>query len=372
MKKLGLGMMRLPLIDKDDSKSVDLPTVCKMVDTFLEQGFTYFDTAYMYHGYTSELVVKEALVKRHPRESFVLASKLPSMSLREEGDQERIFAEQLEKCGVDYFDYYLIHNLGVKNYETAQKFDSFGYVSRLKAEGKVKKMGFSFHDSAEVLDRILTDHPEVDFVQIQLNYLDWEHASIQSRLCHETCVRHGKPVIVMEPVKGGTLARVPERVESLFSAMHPDWSAASWAIRFAASQENVFMVLSGMSDMDQLLDNMSYMADFKPLTEAESALLPEAVRIIYEDIAIACTGCAYCVEGCPKSINIPKYFELYNAEMKAENKGFSVQVEYYDNYTKTYGKASDCIRCRKCEKACPQHIRIAEALKKVAEAFEND
>ena len=230
MKKLGLGMMRLPLIDKDDSKSVDLPTVCKMVDTFLEQGFTYFDTAYMYHGYTSELVVKEALVKRHPRESFVLASKLPSMSLREEGDQERIFAEQLEKCGVDYFDYYLIHNLGVKNYETAQKFDSFGYVSRLKAEGKVRNMGLSFHDSAEMLDRILTEHPEVDFVQIQLNYLDLDNPRIQSRACHEVCVKHGKPIIVMEPVKGGTLARVPERVESLFSAMHPDWSAASWAI----------------------------------------------------------------------------------------------------------------------------------------------
>ena len=326
----------------------------------------------MYHGYTSELVAKEALVKRHPRESFVLASKLPSMFLKEAGDQERIFSEQLEKCGVSYFDYYLVHNLNIKNYETVQKFDSFGFVSRLKAEGKVKKMGFSFHDTADLLDKILTDHPEVDFVQIQLNYLDWEHSSIQSRLCYETCVRHGKLVIVMEPVKGGTLANLPSRVQDLFLQAHSDWSAASWAIRFAASCEQVFMVLSGMSDMSQLCDNMSYMADFKPLTEQEQSLLPKAVQIIYEDIAVACTGCGYCVEGCPKNILIPKYFELYNAEMKAENKDFSVQEGYYENYTATYGKASECIRCRKCERACPQHIRIVEALKKVAEVFEND
>ena len=370
MKKLGFGMMRLPLLNADDPKSVDMEQVCRMVDTFLSRGFTYFDTAYMYHGFQSEVVVREALVKRHPRESFVLADKLPSMFLKEEGDQERIFAEQLEKCGVEYFDYYLIHSLNAKHYETVQRLNSFAFVSELKKQGKVRKFGFSFHDSAEMLDRILTDHPEVDFVQIQLNYLDWEHESIQSRACYEVCRKHGKPVIVMEPVKGGTLAKVPSRIEEKFKALQPELSVASWAIRFAASQEDVFMVLSGMSNMDQLNDNMSYMENFEPMTDAELALLPEAVKAIYEDVAIACTGCRYCVEGCPKNIEIPQYFALYNSEMSAPNELFSVHRSYYENYTLTHGKASDCIRCRKCERACPQHIRIADALKQVARVFE--
>lgn len=372
MKKLGFGMMRLPLLDANDASSVDMEQVCQMVDTFLDRGFTYFDTAYMYHNYKSEIIAREALVKRHPRESFLLASKLPSMFLKEEGDQERIFAEQLEKCGVDYFDYYLIHNLGAINYEKAQRFDSFGFVSRLKAEGKVKKMGFSFHDGPTVLDRILNEHPEVDFVQIQLNYLDWEHEGIQSRACYEVCCRHGKPVIVMEPVKGGTLANVPERIREKFFALRPELSVASWAIRFAASLPSVMLVLSGMSNMAQLEDNLSYMEHFEPMSEAERALLPEAVKAICEDVAVACTGCRYCVEGCPKNIEIPKYFALYNAECQSPSRGFSLPQAYYENYTKTNGRASDCIRCYKCERSCPQHIRIVEGLRLVAKAFEED
>ena len=371
MKKLGFGMMRLPLLDKNDTTTVDLDLVCKMVDAYLEKGFNYFDTAYVYHQYQGEYAVRDALVKRHPRESFLLADKLPTMKLKEEGDQERIFEEQLKKCGVEYFDYYLIHTLCEEYYETAQRLDSFGFVSRMKAEGRVKKMGFSFHDSAEMLDTILTDHPEVDFVQIQLNYLDWEHESIQSRACYEVCRKHGKPIIVMEPVKGGTLARVPARIEEKFKALQPTLSVASWAIRFAASQEGVFMVLSGMSNMEQLNDNMSYMEHFAPMTDEELALLPEAVKAIYEDVAVACTGCRYCVEECPKNIEIPQYFALYNSEMSAPNELFSVHRSYYENYTLTHGKASDCIRCRKCEKACPQHIRITDALKQVAKTFES-
>ncbi len=369
MKKLGFGMMRLPLLDPENAASVDRAQVSDMVDAFLANGFTYFDTAYMYHNYQSELVVRETLVERHPRESFQLASKLPTMRLEKEGDQERIFAEQLEKCGVEYFDYYLIHTLNTQLYEIAEKFDSFGFVAKMKQEGKVKQLGFSFHDTAEVLDKILTAHPEVDFVQIQLNYLDWENPRVQSRLCHEVCVRHGKQIIVMEPVKGGTLAKMPKRVESLLKQAEPERSIPSWAIRFAAGCQNVFMVLSGMSNMAQLEDNMSYMADFEPLTSAKEALLHDVVRILYEDIAVDCTACRYCVEDCPKRIEIPKYFALYNAAKHGEEETETAKAAYLE-LTQKYGKASACIRCHKCENNCPQHIRIPDALVKVAECFE--
>ena len=368
MKKLGMGMMRLPLLDANDPKSIDKAQVCRMVDDFLARGFTYFDTAYMYHDYQSEHAVKEVLVSRHPRESYLLASKLPVSFLKEEGDQERIFAEQLEKCGVDYFDYYLLHSLHAGNYPTAQKFDSFAFVSRLKAEGKVRNMGLSFHDSAEMLDRILTEHPEVDFVQIQLNYLDLDNPRIQSRACHEVCVKHGKPIIVMEPVKGGLLANLSQSAKALLEQADPTASAASWAIRYAAGCENVFMVLSGMSNEAQLHDNMSYMEGFVPLTEAELAILPEVVKAIYADIAVDCTACRYCVEGCPQKIEIPKCFALYNAAKHGGD--LEEQRAEYRRLTLDHGAASSCIRCGKCQKICPQHIRIVEALRKVAELFE--
>ena len=232
MKKLGFGLMRLPLKVENDPKSIDYEQVCGMADTFLAHGFTYFDTAYMYHDGVSETAVKKVLVDRHPRESFSVTSKLPTMLLKAQDDQKRIFAEQLERTGAGYFDVYLLHNLGTENYAKAKKFKSFEFVSDLKRQGIVKKIGFSFHDRAAVLDEILTEHPEVDYVQLQINYLDWEDAGIQSRLCHETAVRHGKQIIVMEPVKGGSLVRVPRSVKELFAQAHPDWSLASWAIRF--------------------------------------------------------------------------------------------------------------------------------------------
>lgn len=370
MKKLGLGMMRLPLLNKEDPKSIDVAQVCQMVDTFLSRGYTYFDTAYMYHSYQSEHVVKQALVDRHERSSYQLASKLPTMYLKEEGDQERIFQEQLNKCGVEYFDYYLVHSLNTRLYSIAQKFDSFGFVSKLKKEGKIRHMGFSFHDTADVLEKILTEHPEVDFVQLQINYLDWESEDIQSRLCYEACVRHNKPVIVMEPVKGGTLARLPERAGKLLADAAPDKSAASWAIRYAASCEQVFMVLSGMSDMSQLLDNLSTMDAFRPLNAEEYALLERVVELIYEDIAVACTSCRYCVDGCPKKIEIPKYFELYNQVQQRPDKADQGERAQYDEMIQTYGKASDCVECGQCQRICPQHIRIIDALAKVAQTFE--
>ena len=369
-KRLGFGFMRLPLIDKDDSSGIDIEMAKRMVDAFLDAGFTYFDTAYMYHGGKSELALREALVRRHKRDAFTVATKLPTMLLKERGDQERIFDEQLAKCGVDFFDYYLLHNLGTAHYEIATRLDSFEFVRRKKGEGKVRKMGFSFHDNAGLLDKILTEHPEADFVQLQINYLDWDNASIQSRECYEVARRHGKPVIVMEPVKGGTLATVPAEAQRLFEEQKPGMSVPSWAIRFAASLDGVMMVLSGMSDMSQLNDNIGYMKSFVPLSEGEGATIRKAVEAIRESIAVPCTACEYCLKGCPKNIAIPKYFALYNNLKQPKPGMFSTERVYYMNYARTFGKASDCIGCRHCESQCPQHIEITKFLKDVASVFE--
>ncbi len=371
MKKLGFGTMRLPLLDSGDPTSIDMEQFCRMADEFIGRGFTYFDTAYMYHNHKSEIAVREAVVKRHPRDSFTLASKLPMSMLKDAEHQQAVFDEQLEKCGVDYFDYYLLHNLTKTTYKKAEEFRSFAFAMQKKAEGKIRHVGFSFHDGADLLDEILTKHPEVEFVQLQLNYIDWESQTIQSRACYEVCAKHNKPVIVMEPVKGGILVNsLPQTAIDLYRQANPAMSVASWAVRFAASLENVMMVLSGMSSLEQLEDNLSYMEDFQPLSKDEHAAIEKAVAILNESAMVACTACAYCVEGCPMNIQIPKYFAAYNAVKQFGEKVLGNQRMYYNVNAEGNGKASECIACGQCEGICPQHLPIIELLRDVAQTFE--
>lgn len=365
-RKLGFGCMRLPVLDGNTEK-IDDAQFCKMIDAFLEQGFQYFDTAYPYHNEKSEEAVKRCLVERYDRDKFFLADKMPVWLVKKNEDYKTIFEKQLARCGVEYFDFYLLHALGRERALEAEKTGGFAFVEQMKAEGKIRHIGFSFHDSAEALDEILTRHPEMEFVQLQINYYDWESETVQSRKCYETAVKHGVPVIVMEPVKGGTLANLigePAKVLQKLSKA----SYASYAIRFAASLDNVMMVLSGMSDWAQLSDNISYMKDFVPLSENEQAAVKQVVEELAKLPTIPCTKCRYCVEGCPKRILIPDVFDTYNMTVQ-----FGVTDHYRRRYaeqtTGEHGAADDCIRCGKCEGQCPQHLEIRKLLETVGETF---
>ena len=372
-KKLGFGLMRLPRNNPDNAADVDVEQVKKMVDLFMERGFTYFDTAWMYNGFASENVAKEALTDRYPRESYTLATKLHAGFFNSLEDRDKVFNEQLRKTGAGYFDYYLLHGIEQSMIDKYEEFDCFNWLLEKKEKGLVKHCGFSFHDTPELLDEILTKHPQMEFVQLQLNYLDWKSRWIQSEACYKVAEKHGKPVIVMEPVKGGTLANLPEEAEKLFREHDPEMSIPSWAIRFAASQPNVMVVLSGMSNLEQMDNNTSYMQDFKPLSEEEQQLCFKAAEIINNQITIPCTSCHYCTEGCPMQICIPEYFSIYNEDMREDlsKKGWTINFTNYEILSKTHGKASDCIGCGQCEGVCPQHLTIIDFLKDVAAHYEH-
>ena len=369
MKKLGFGLMRLPLLD-GNNKNIDIEKLKDMADAFIKAGGTYFDTAYPYHQGMSEVAFREAVVKRYPRSSYTVTDKLPIFAIQRAEQMQPIFDEQLERCGVDFFDYYWVHALGSESYKTAQRVKAFEFIAEKKREGKIRHIGFSFHDSPKLLEQILCDHPETEYVQLQINYLDWNDTTIRAKECYDIATRHGKPVIVMEPIKGGALANVAQGAERLFKSKEANMSVASWAVRFAASLENVMTVLSGMSNIEQMQDNISYMADFKPLDNEEQELVMTAARMIRESIAIPCTACRYCVDYCPKSIAIPEYFAVYNNLKRFGPEQRIVADTYYSNLNMEHGKASDCIKCGKCEEHCPQHLPIRDYLKQVASEME--
>ncbi|MBQ8109050.1 MAG: aldo/keto reductase [Clostridia bacterium] len=373
VKKLGFGLMRMPLTDPNDDSRVDVEQVKRMVDLFMEKGFTYFDTAIMYNGFASQRVAKEALVDRYPRDSFTLATKLHDGFFNSLEERDKVFEDQLEQTGAGYFDYYLLHGIEASSLPKFEKFDCFNWLLDKKARGLVKHAGFSFHDTPELLDEILTRHPEMEFVQLQINYLDWESEWIRSREVYEVAVKHNKPVVVMEPCKGGTLAKLPEAAEALLKAKAPDMSAPSWAIRFAASLENVMVVLSGMSNVAQMADNVGYMERFVPLTPEEVALTYRVADIVNAQIAVPCTGCSYCTDGCPMQIPIPRYFSLYNEDMREDlaEKGWTINYTNYNKLAQSFGGAGDCVACGQCEQICPQHLPIIEKLKLVSEHFDH-
>ncbi len=362
MPKLGFGLMRLP--EKDGK--IDIAHVSRMVDAYMQAGMNYFDTAYVYHGGNSEKAIKEALVKRWPREKFMLATKLPAWCMKEPADRDRIFNEQLERCGVEYFDFYLLHSIeDGGNGDTYERLDCFSWGLQKKAEGKIRHFGFSFHGSPAYLMQVLDRHPEVEFVQIQLNYADWKNPVVRSGELYEILHSRNIPMIIMEPVKGGTLAGLTPELEAMYKAARPEASVASWALRFVGSLPGVMTILSGMSTEEQMKDNIGTFTNFEPLTEEEKKLVTKVRDIMLNVPQIGCTSCRYCTPGCPMNISIPDVFRAVNT-MNLYGDVFRPKAFYGGVIGQGHGRASDCIGCGQCEGVCPQHLPIIDLLKDAA------
>ena len=365
MPKIGFGLMRLPETDG----VIDLDKVCKMVDSYLDAGFTYFDTAYVYHGGNSEKIVKEAIVKRHPRDSFTLATKLPAWNIHSLEDRDKIFQEQLDRCGVDYFDFYLLHSIeDGNNYDTYVKYDCFNWGIEKREEGKIKHFGFSFHGTPELLVEIVDNHPEIEFVQIQLNYADWDNQIVHSGELYQILAERNIPIIVMEPCKGGKLANHDEECTEILKSVRPDKSVASWAFRFVGSLPGVTTILSGMSTQEQMEDNMNTFKNFEPLSDEEKAAIDKVIEAMFRVEQVGCTACRYCVDGCPMSISIPDIISAINTRRKFP--GDMRPQFFYNGLVSGKSHASDCIGCGQCEGVCPQHLPIIEILKEGAEMFD--
>ena len=361
-KNFGFGCMRLPMKDGE----VDREETCRMVDAFLESGFNYFDTAHGYLDGKSELALKDCLTGRYPRDRYLLTNKLTNSFFQKQEDIRPFLESQLEACGVAYFDFYLMHAQNAEVFKYFKECRAYETAFEMKAEGKIRHVGLSFHDRPEVLEQILTEYPQIEIVQIQFNYVDYDNPTVQSRACYEVCRKFGKPVIVMEPVKGGNLVNLPEKAAEILRELHGG-SLASYAIRFAAGFPGIMMVLSGMSNLAQMQDNISYMKNFMPLNETELAAVERVQEIFKSMNLIPCTACHYCTEGCPQHIAIPDLFATMNS--KKLYKDWNADY-YYGIHTGPGRRASDCLKCGKCEKACPQHLPIRQLLEGVAKGFE--
>lgn len=359
----GFGFMRLPVKDGE----IDHKQICMMADEFMDSGFNYFDTAHCYHDGKSETAIRKCVTERYDREKFVLTDKLTGMYFDKKEDILPYFETMLKECGTDYFDFFLMHAQTASVFEKYKKCEAYETAFRLKEQGRVRHVGISFHDTADVLDKILTEYPDIEIVQIQLNYLDYDDTAVQSGKCYDVCRKHGKPVIVMEPVKGGSLVNLPEPAAKVLDGLNGG-SRASYAIRYAAGFDGVKMVLSGMSNIEQMRDNLSFMKDFSPLNETEREAVKKVRSIIRSKNLVPCTACSYCTEGCPKKIRIPDIFSCLNAKLIHNNWNSDF---YYGTCTDGHGKASDCIKCGKCENICPQHLEIRKLLEKAAAEFEH-